>query len=88
MRTVYYLIIPDIIIISNIIILEGVEKMRNQDIHKAFKESGVRKWRVAELLNVTDVAFSKKLRKELPQEEKEKIFQAIEKVKEQAKEVD
>ena len=61
--------------------LKELKGLRKQDIHETFKETGVRKWEVAELLGITDVTFSKKLRKELSSGEKEKIFKAIEVVK-------
>lgn len=51
--------------------------MRNIDIHEAFEKSGVKKWEVAERLGIADTTFSKRLRKELPASEKEKILQAI-----------
>jgi len=51
--------------------------MCNQDIRHAAAESIVRLWRIADALGITDSSFSRKLRKELPQEEKEKIFSII-----------
>lgn len=51
--------------------------MCNQDIRQAAAESIVRLWRIADALGITDSSFSRKLRKELPQEEKEKIFSII-----------
>ena len=57
--------------------------MRNHDIHTAFSESGVRKWVVAEKLGMSDVTFSKKLRKELSENEKSKVLSLIEEFKKQ-----
>ena len=54
--------------------------MYNQDIRQKAERSGVRLWQIAEALGVADCNFSRKLRKELPQEEKEKIFSIIEKL--------
>ena len=34
-------------------------------------------WQIADALGIADCSFSRKLRKELPQEEKEKIFSII-----------
>lgn len=51
--------------------------MSNQDIRNAATESGVRLWQVADALGIADCNFSRKLRKELPPEEKEKIFSII-----------
>lgn len=58
--------------------------MRNKDIHEAFKKAGIKKWMVAEMLglgNNSDIVFSKKLRMELSPEEKKKIFEIIEELK-------
>lgn len=49
----------------------------NQDIRKAVKEADVKLWQVADRYGITDVTFSKKLRKELPTKEKTVIFQII-----------
>lgn len=54
--------------------------MCNQDIRQAATESSVRLWRIADALGITDSSFSRKLRKELPQVEKEKIFSIIQKL--------
>lgn len=51
--------------------------MQNQDVRRAVKESGVKFWKIADALGIQDSALSRKLRKELPQEEKEKIFSII-----------
>ena len=55
--------------------------MRNKDIHELFNKSGVKKWLVAERLGIADTTFSKKLRKELSPNEREKIIKAIGEVK-------
>lgn len=54
--------------------------MSNVDIRKAAKKSGVLLWEIAELYGVSDSCFSRKLRRELPAKEKEKIFNIIEKI--------
>ena len=51
--------------------------MKNNDIKEAAKRAGVRLWQVAEAYGMNDGNFSRKLRKELPQEEKEKILEII-----------
>lgn len=58
--------------------------MKNTVIRKAAKEAGVFLWQVAEVLGVNDGNFSRKLRKELPQEEKEKILRIIEQLAKEA----
>lgn len=52
-------------------------KIRNLDIRTAAKESGVRLWEIADELGILDVSFSRKLRKELDPDEKEKIYAII-----------
>lgn len=54
--------------------------MCNQDIRQTATKSSVRLWRIADVLGITDSSFSRKLRKELPQEEKERIFSIIQKL--------
>lgn len=51
--------------------------MKNQEIRTLAKESSVRLWQVAEALGVADTTFCRKLRKELPPDEKEKILSII-----------
>ena len=51
--------------------------MHNKDIRDAAKRTGVRLWQIAEALGVNDGNLSRKLRKELPQEEKDKILGII-----------
>lgn len=54
--------------------------MNNNDIRRKAASEGIRLWQIAEALKITDSSFSRKLRKELPQEEKEKIFSIIQKL--------
>lgn len=56
-------------------------KLSNNDVRNAIKEANVLYWRVAEEIGITDGSFSRMLRKELPEEKKEKIYQAIEKIR-------
>ena len=51
--------------------------MANFSIKSAARDSGVKLWRVAEALGMTDSAFSRKLRHELPPDEKAHIFSVI-----------
>lgn len=51
--------------------------VKNQDIRNAAKKAGVKLWQIADELGMWDSTFSKKLRKELPQEKKEKLFDII-----------
>lgn len=49
----------------------------NNDIYVAAKSAGVKLWQIADALGMMDSNFSRKLRKELPADEKEKIRQII-----------
>ncbi len=46
---------------------------KNLDIRNEAKKAGVKLWQIAERLNITDGNFSRKLRKELTDEEKAQI---------------
>ena len=52
--------------------------MNNQEIREAAKAQGVRLWQIAEALGMADSNFSRKLRHELPQDEKSRILRIIE----------
>ena len=52
----------------------------NLDIKAKAKQSGVFLWEIADKLNVTDGNFSRKLRRELPAEEKQRIFLLIDEI--------
>lgn len=51
--------------------------MHNRDIRLTAVGAGIRLWQIAEALGITDAQFSRKLRKELSEDEKEKIFKII-----------
>ena len=51
--------------------------MKNQDIRKAISGAGLKYWQVAHAIGVNDGNFSRMLRKELPDNVKEKILNAI-----------
>lgn len=55
--------------------------MRNVEIRRAAKERSVHLWEIAEALGIADATFSRRLRRELPEPEKQKIFGVIEKLK-------
>lgn len=52
----------------------------NNDIRQRAKEKGVRLWQIAKKLNINDGNFSRKLRKELPDTEKQRIFAIIDEI--------
>lgn len=55
----------------------------NIDIKLRAAGNGVKLWEVADQLGIADTSLSRKLRKELPAEEKEKIFGIIDKLAEE-----
>lgn len=61
--------------------------MHNKEIRVAAKNAGIRLWEVAEAYGISDNNFSRKLRKELPQEEKDKILAIIDKLAKERQEV-
>ena len=54
--------------------------MYNREIREAAKKAGVHLWQVAEACGINDGNLSRKLRRELPQEEKEKILEIIDRL--------
>lgn len=51
--------------------------MANRDIKLAAAGAGVRMWQIADELGILDCNLSRKLRHELPTEEKERLFEII-----------
>lgn len=51
--------------------------MNNKKLRDYAKNKGVKLWQIAERLNINDGNFSRKLRKELSEEEKQKIIEII-----------
>ena len=51
--------------------------MSNQDIRRTAAGAGVKLWQIAEALGIADCSLSRKLRRELPDDEKAKIFAII-----------
>lgn len=49
----------------------------NIEIRNAAKSAGICLWQVAEKLGINDGNFSRKLRRELPSEEREKVLDII-----------
>jgi len=54
-----------------------VATVANKQIRDAAKEAGICLWQVAEKLGVNDGNFSRKLRRELPPAEREKVLNII-----------
>lgn len=54
--------------------------MKNNELRDYAKGKGVKLWEIAEKLNINDGNFSRKLRKELPADEKERIKNIIDEI--------
>ena len=54
--------------------------MKNKIIRIEAQERKVRLWQIAEKLGVADATFSRKLRKELPDDERAHILEIIEQI--------
>lgn len=51
--------------------------MKNQEIRNAMKENNIKQWELAEMLGISENTMCRKLRKELPDEEKKRILEII-----------
>ena len=51
--------------------------MRNKEIREAAKKAGVCLWQIAERLGMNDGNFSRKLRRELSDSDKERVMEII-----------
>ena len=51
--------------------------MQNQDIRRAAAGAGVKLWQIAEAMHMADSSLSRKLRHELPPEEKARVLAVI-----------
>lgn len=49
----------------------------NEVIRVTAKDRGVKLWEIAEVIGITDSNFSRKLRRELPENEKSRIMDII-----------
>ncbi len=54
----------------------------NLEIRQAIKEAKLTQWKVADLMGYSEATIVRKLRKELPQEEKKQILKIIKQNKE------
>ena len=59
----------------------------NQEVRLYAKSSGVRLWQIAEALGIWEATLSRKLRHELPTEEKERILGIIDTLAQERQEV-
>ena len=56
--------------------------IKNIDIRSEIKSAGLKLWEIADALGMTDSYFSRKLRHELPEADKEKIRDTIKRLEE------
>ena len=54
--------------------------MHNKDLRYEFRIANVRQWEVAEAIGISEMTFVKWLRRELPEEKKKLVREAIQKV--------
>ena len=54
--------------------------MHNKDLRNEFRIANVRQWEVAEAMGISEMTFVKWLRRELSEEKKKVVREAIEKV--------
>ena len=54
--------------------------MHNKEIRSAAKNAGVRLWEVAAAYGINDGNFSRRLRRELPEDEQQEILEIIDRL--------
>ena len=55
--------------------------MANQDLRELATKADVKLWQIADKLGINDGNFSRRLRRELPEADREKIIRIIEELK-------
>ena len=61
--------------------------MKNVEIRSAYMLAGIKQWQLAEAMGISETHLSRKLRKELSQEEKQNILEIIEQLSKEKREV-
>lgn len=51
--------------------------MHNMEIRAEIMRTGLRHWEVAAALGISETSFSRKLRRELPEEERQRVLEVI-----------
>ena len=59
-------------------IIKPTMNKANQDIRQAAVNKGIKHWQIADKLGIREEALSKMLRRELPEDMKQKIMEMIE----------
>lgn len=57
---------------------------KNPEIRRALKEAGVKHWQAAYAMGISEATMVRRLRRELPEEEKARILAVIKQLKSQA----
>ena len=60
----------------------SIQRTCNNEVRQRMKDAGVPQWLVAEALGKNEFSFSRELRHELPDEEKQRILDAIDRIAE------
>lgn len=60
--------------------LRGVIFVKNVEIRSAYMLAGIKQWQLAEAMGISETHLSRKMRKELPQEEKKNILELIDRM--------
>lgn len=55
--------------------------MSNSDIRERIKSAGIYQWQLADQMNISETTLCRMLRKELPDDKREKVLEAIERAK-------
>ena len=61
--------------------------MKNVEIRSAYMLAGIKQWQLAEAMGISETHLSRKLRKELPQEEKQNVLEIIDRLSKEKQEV-
>lgn len=51
--------------------------MCNNDIRNALNQNNIKHWQLADLLKISEATLTRRMRHELPQEEKQRIFNIL-----------
>ena len=54
--------------------------LANADLRYAAKENGIRLWQVADVAGISETTMTRRLRRELPEAEKQKLLNIIERL--------
>ena len=57
-----------------------MKKLSNSDVRTKARENGVRLWEIADKLGISEPTITRKLRRELPADEKQRILAIIDEI--------